>query len=283
MSPQHFDVYKTKRLTAHKHGSKQTIAPVTVNIELGALRPCLNTAFRWKLIPSSPFAGQKLVSVPDQAPVFLSRNDFQRLLAMVAEEWLREIVVFALFTGLRRGELLNLRWNEVDLQRRVIYFQSNPTFPTKQGRKRVIPLNNTAFYLLQSKHGKDTLGYVFTLNGKQVVDGRHTHAFKKAVRAAKLENGRLHFHSLRHTFASWLVQDGASLYEVQKLLGHSSSSVTEIYSHLQPEQMHSTVNRIDLDTQLRLRSLDAGDLRANGDRLERYAGPGGCRNEPVGV
>ena len=69
--------------------------------------------------------------------------------------------------------------------------------------------------------------------------------FKKCVLDAELDE-RLHFHSLRHTFASWLVQEGVSLYEVQKLLGHPSSSVTQIYSHLQPEQMHSTVNRIDL-------------------------------------
>jgi site-specific recombinase XerD len=64
------------------------------------------------------------------------------------------------------------------------------------------------------------------------------------VKEAKLENHRLHLHSLRHTFASWLVQDGVSLYEVQKLLGHSSIAVTEIYSHLQPEQLHETVNRL---------------------------------------
>ena len=54
----------------------------------------------------------------------------------------------------------------------------------------------------------------------------------------------LHFHSLRHTFASWLVQEGVSLYEVQRLLGHSNISVTEIYAHLQPCQLHSAVNKL---------------------------------------
>jgi site-specific recombinase XerD len=57
---------------------------------------------------------------------------------------------------------------------------------------------------------------------------------------------RLHFHSLRHTFASWLVQDEVSLDEVQKLLGHSSIKVTDVYNHLQTEQLHSTVNRIEI-------------------------------------
>ena len=88
---------------------------------------------------------------------------------------------------------------------------------------------------------------MFTLNGKKIYDEWITHAFKKAVVAARLEDGRIHFHSLRHTFASWLVQDGVSLYEVQKLLGHSSTRVTEVYSHLQPEMRHDTVNRIHVN------------------------------------
>ena len=68
---------------------------------------------------------------------------------------------------------------------------------------------------------------------------------KKYVTEIGLD-GKLHFHSFRHTFASWLVQDGVSLYEVQKLLGHSNIAVTQVYSHLQPEGLHSTVNKISL-------------------------------------
>jgi site-specific recombinase XerD len=71
-----------------------------------------------------------------------------------------------------------------------------------------------------------------------------SHKFKYYVYEARFSDDRLHFHSLRHTFASWLVQDGVSLYEVQKLLGHSSIAVTQVYSHLQPEQLHATVNRL---------------------------------------
>jgi integrase len=249
ITPKHFDAYKTERLKMLKRSkgkTSETVQPVTVNIELRALRACFNTACRWKLVQANPFAGQKLLSVPEQSPVFFTKKDFEKLLTVIKENWLKELVIFATLTGLRRGELLNLRWQDVDLRRRVIHVQSNPTFKTKQGRKRVLPLSDTAFYMLQSKYGKDTSEYVFTLNGKPVYDEWLTHAFKKAVQEAKLENQRLHLHSLRHTFASWLVQDGATLFEVQKLLGHSSSKVTEVYSHLQPEQMHSTVNRIDV-------------------------------------
>lgn len=249
LTPQHVDNYKAKRLkdkTKSKH--PRDISPVSVNVELRALRAALNTARKWKLIDANLFEGVSLAEVPERDPLFFSPSDFERLLQCINENWLKEIVVFAVLTGMRRGELLNLRWQEVDLQRRIIQIRSTPTFKTKHGKKRVIPLNDTAFYLVQSKHGKDTSEYVFTLNGKQIFEGWLSHKFKKAVRRAKLEKDGLHFHSLRHTFASWLVQDGVSLYEVQKLLGHSSSSVTEVYSHLQPEQMHSTVNRIGIAT-----------------------------------
>jgi integrase len=250
LNPQHIDRYKSERLKTLKARGKQEehqkVSPISVNVELRMLKAAFNTARRWKLLDSNPFEGVRLAEVPEHEPLYFSAGDFERLVGCIKENWLKEIVILAVLTGMRRGELLNLRWQEVDLQSRLIRIQSTPTFKTKQGRKRVIPLNDTAFYLLQSKHGKDTSDYVFTLNGKQVFDGWLTHAFKKAVRRAKLEMTGLHFHSLRHTFASWLVQDGVSLYEVQKLLGHSSSSVTEVYSHLQPEQMHSTVNRIRL-------------------------------------
>ena len=238
LTSQHVDKFKSKRL--------KEVSPVSVNVELRMLRAALNTARRWKLLEANVFEGVTLAEVPECAPLFFSASDFERLLHCITEKWLKEIVVFAVLTGMRRGELLNLRWQEVDLQRKMIQIQSTPTFRTKQGRKRMIPLNDTAFYLVQSKHGKDTSDYVFTLNGKQIFDGWLTHAFKKAVRRAQLEQNGLHFHSLRHTFASWLVQDGVSLYEVQRLLGHSSSKVTEVYAHLQPSEMHGTVNRIDV-------------------------------------
>jgi integrase len=250
VTPRHFDQYKTFRsnmTNGLRSNNSQLVKPITVNIDLRALRACFSTAVRWQLIPKNPFSGLKHMFVPQQSPVFCTKQDVERLLATINENWLKEIIVFAILTGMRRGEIVNLRWTDVNMQRRTILVATNPTFTTKQGRRRVIPLNDTAFYLLQSRQGKGASDYVFTLNDKKIFDAWITHAFKKAVRTAKLEDDRIHFHSLRHTFASWLVQDGVSLYEVQLLLGHSSSRVTEVYSHLQPEMRHDTVNRIHVN------------------------------------
>jgi site-specific recombinase XerD len=236
VSAVHIDRYKTARL--------QKVKPVSVNVELRMLKSAFGTALRWKTVDENPCKGVPLAHVPDQMPIFLTPNDFETLIHSIPEPWFRELVVFAVLTGLRRAEIVNLRWVDVDLDRGVIHIQSSPRFKTKQGRRRTVPLNSTALEMLKAKRNQQGGEHVFTLHGEGISPDWVSHLFKRYVRKAKLADQRLHFHSVRHSFASWLVQGGATLYEVQKLLGHSSPKVTEIYSHLQPEQMHATVNRI---------------------------------------
>ena len=238
ITPKHVDLYKIERM--------KKISPVSVNIELRMLRAALYTALRWKLVEHNPFSKPQFARIPEQQPTFFTKEDFYKLVSLIKENWLRELVVFAVLTGMRRGEIVNLRWQDVDLQRKVIHIQSNLNFRTKQGKRRTIPLSDVAFHLLQMKHGKSVSEYVFTLKDKKISEGWVSHKFKYYVYESRLRNDKLHFHSLRHTFASWLVQDGVSLYEVQKLLGHSNIAVTQVYSHLQPETLHNTVNKISL-------------------------------------
>jgi site-specific recombinase XerD len=232
----HIDRYKTIRL--------QKIKPVSVNVELRMLKSAFGTAFRWKMVDENPCKGVPFAHVPEQIPIFLTPKDFETLIHTIPEPWFRELVVFAVLTGLRRAEIVNLRWVDVEMVRGVINIQSSPRFKTKQGRRRTVPLNTTVLEMLRTRKDPQGGEYVFTTDGGRISADWVSHLFKRYVRKAKLADQRLHFHSARHSFASWLVQGGATLYEVQKLLGHSSPKVTEIYSHLQPEQMHATVNRI---------------------------------------
>ena len=238
INPEHVDRYKTRRLGE--------VSPASVNVELRMLKSAFSTARRWKLIDSSPFEGIAFAHVPEKAPLFFEIREFQKLVECVQESWLREVVLFAVLTGMRQGEILNLRWADVDLSKRLVRIETGPTFKTKQGRRRTIPLNDSAVSLLSSMAGDKASDLVFTMNDRPLNAGWVTHLFKRYVRRSGLSNDRLRFHSLRHTFASWLVQDGATLYEVQRLLGHSSPQITEVYSHLQAEHLHDTVNRIDL-------------------------------------
>jgi integrase len=237
-TPKDFDFYKTYR---QKHGKA-----VTVNIELRTLKAFFNVAVRWRLLEKSPF-DISLVHVPETRPVYLTGYDFEKLLAVVQEGWLKAIITFAVSTGLRRGELLNLKWSNVDMERKLLYIESSPSFKTKSGKKRIVPLNVAAFLILQGRQGKDISEYVFTLNGKKIFASWITHLFKRYVIEANLSNPGIHFHSLRHTFASWLAQDGTSIYLIKELLGHANTKTTEVYSHLQTETMHNEVNKIKIE------------------------------------
>lgn len=256
LTAEHFDRYKAQRLKDTYQGERlqpkstkrrlKSVSPVSVNIELRALRAAMNTARRWKLVHSNPFQEVTFADVPEQTPAFFTAADFQALLNSIREGWLREVVLFAVLTGLREGEILHLRWCDVDLSGRLVTIQTSATFKTKAGRRRIVPLGEMALRVLLSRQGKSASEYVFTLNDKPIKRTWLQHLFKRRIREAGLPAG-LHFHSTRHTFGSWLVQGGATLYEVQKLLGHSSSKVTEIYSHLQPEHLHGTVERLELN------------------------------------
>jgi integrase len=245
ITAEHFDKYRVARLKGSTELKKnpRPRSVVSVNVELGTLKAAFNTARRWGLVTQSPFIECSLCPEPEQSAPFFSPQDFDKLVTAIRERWLREVVVFAVLTGMRRGEILNLQWSQVNTVKRLVTIESSPTFKTKGGRRRVIPLNETAAYVLEGRRTLSASPYVFTFGDRQIPEDWLTHKFKARVRNLGLD-GRLHFHSLRHTFASWLAQDGVSLFAIQKLLGHSSANVTQIYSHLQPDQMHDTVNRL---------------------------------------
>ena len=146
---------------------------------------------------------------------------------------------------MRLGEILNLQWTDIDLERKLIRVGDREGFTTKSKRARVIPMNDQLIEIMWSRKSSAASELVFHRKGQKLREEFVSKKFKHFARRAGLEE-RVRFHSMRHTFASWLVQDGVSLYEVQKLLGHSNIAVTQVYSHLQPGQLHATVNRLSL-------------------------------------
>ena len=237
ITPKDIDLYRTHRL--------REVSPVSVNVELRSLRAAFYTALRWELLEENPFKKVPLLRIPEQQPLYLSREDFQKLISLVSEGWLKDLILAAVLTGLRKGELLNLTWRDVDFDRRLLHIQSGENFRTKGGKRRNMPLNEVLHQLLWKKAQRSTDEYVFTVKGRRILGTSLSHKFKVYVRRAGL-NPKLHFHSLRHTFATWLVQEGVSIYEVQKLLGHSSISVTQVYSHLAASELHGAVNKLQL-------------------------------------
>ncbi len=232
-----------KEIDRFKQLRSEIVSSVTMNIDLRTLRAAFARAVRWNLLKSNPFKQVPLCPVPEKSPTFFSSEEIDCLLSNVKEKWLRSVILFAAHTGLRREEIVNLIWSNVDLKLRVIKIESNHAYRTKAGKRRIVPMNTVVYRLIKRLHRSEHNEFVFTLNDKKIRQVWVTRRFKQYLRRLKFPES-YHFHTLRHTFASWLVQRGAPIYEVQQLLGHSSLRVTEIYSHLSPCQLKATVEII---------------------------------------
>ncbi|MFA6469255.1 MAG: site-specific integrase [Bacteroidota bacterium] len=238
--------YTMRHIDQYKSSRQETLLPRSVNRELQALRSLMYLAVRWEFLKHNPFANVKMLRVPESKPKFLTRTQAAHFINTITEGWLRDLVFFAINTGLRRAEITHLTWDKVDFENRILIVQSDANFKTKAGKSRIVPMNEGVFDLLNGYNATRKFDLVFNFEGKKIREDRLTKGFKRFLKIAELDTW-LTFHHLRHTFASLLVQDGVSIYEVQKLLGHSTITVTEIYAHLQPNRLHEAVGRISLN------------------------------------
>lgn len=150
----------------------------------------------------------------------------------------RELMRFALATGLRQGNILRLEWSQVDLVQRCAWIHADQA----KARKAIgVPLNDQALTVLSRQVGKHER-WVFTFRG-QPIKQANTRAWGVALEKAGVENFR--WHDLRHTWASWLAQAGASLYELQELGGWSSAEMVRRYAHLAPSHLAKVAARLD--------------------------------------
>lgn len=220
------------------------VSPMTVNIAMRTLRAAFSKAVRWKMIDVNPFDDVEKVRVPATSPKYITTDEFSLLIKGIKEPWLKNIVEFAVLTGLRRGELINLKWSNINMEHKLLLVESSATFKTKMGKRRSVPLSDTAVELLARMKADSSSEYVFTRKCKQLTDSWLSHKFKKTLRASGLDEGH-NFHGLRHSFASWLAISGVSIYKISILLGHADVKITQThYAYLQPENLRDSVNLI---------------------------------------
>ena len=165
----------------------------------------------------------------------LSDEDIQKLIAGATNKLTRDLITFLIYTGCRKGEALNLKWDDVDLQNDVIAVKG-----TKTKYDRYIPISKPLKELLRAiEKNRDCL-YVFNKNGAKL--GNFRKSFMTACRNAGLKDLRIH--DLRHVFASKMVMNGTSLYITGELLGHRTTQMTKRYSHLVPETLKKAVDAV---------------------------------------
>ena len=158
---------------------------------------------------------------------YLTKEEAEKLINNSGK--LRLLIIMALSTGMRKMEMLNLTWQDIDLNAKLIHIEE-----TKNGERRSIPISNSLMEELQKEEKQD--GKIF-LN-----IGRKLQCFRTILKKCEIEN--FHFHDLRHTFASWLAMKGVSLYTIKELLGHKSILMTQRYAHLSPDSKKIAVNLI---------------------------------------
>jgi integrase len=215
----------------------------TARKHYATLAAAFERAKKWGYITKNPFRDAQKPKIREVRPAHFCKSDFQRLLQVIEDEDFKALCITAVTTGLRLSEIISLRWAKVDLGEKLIMVENSEQFTTKSGRSRAVPISEQLCRLLTLCREKASCELVFARCGRQLTRDMVSHRFKAYVRRAGLDES-LHFHSLRHTFATWLVQERVSLYEVQKLLGHSSILVTQVYSHLASSELHEAVNRI---------------------------------------
>ncbi len=194
-------------------------------------------------LESNPAKNIKRIKPPERLPLFFTREEFDELLKVIDNNDWRDIVEFAVNTGLRQMEILNLHKRQFNKQDRLIILD-NHYHTTKSRKIRNMPLNTRALEIVSSRVANAKGELVFTLDGERMLQDNLQDKFRKYVAAAEL-NPKLTFHSLRHTFASWLVQKGVSIYEVSKLLGHADIKTTQIYAHLRSDDLRNAVEMLD--------------------------------------
>jgi len=217
------------------HHRRLSVKNATINRELEVVRCILNLAHKeWQCLESVPFV--RMLKEPPPRVRFLTQSEADRLLLALPHH-LQPVIQYALATGCRRAEILNLEWSRVDRRRKVAWLDHGTT---KNGAARGIPLNRDAMIALEMSRSRNAR-WVFTyLNEPMVGIGS---AFKKALRRAEIDNFR--FHDLRHTWASWHVMAGTPLYDLMTLGGWKTMDCVQRYAHLAPEHLATAACRIE--------------------------------------
>ena len=221
------------------------VGPATINKELNLLSAALNYARRrlqWNV--PNPVEGMRL-RPPEGRIRWIDRTEAARLIqaAETIRGYLPDFIQLGLNTGMRKGEMLGLSWDRVDLDRGILYLTDKDQ---KSGKHGSVPLNAEALAALQRRRAhRDAFcpdsPWVFAKrDGTRIADIKK--GFKTACERAGLED--FHPHDLRHTCAAWLVQGGVDIRTVSELLRHNSIQITMRYAHLAPENVRDAVERL---------------------------------------
>ena len=239
-----FDLERLKKVMLEAGKSAKT-----THYCLAVVRQVFNFAKRNGIFHGdNPVAFVKKPVADNRRLRFLTHDEADRLLAALAErsQDVYSMALLSLHCGLRAGEIFSLKWQDVDLGRGVLSL-----LDTKSGKCRAAIMTDAVKDMLSARQAVTTpSGLVFpSRTGERIVEMSNT--FQLVADGLGLNNGvtdrrqKVVFHSLRHTYASWLVEQGVDLYTVKELMGHGTLAMTERYSHLSPDKLRRAVKTLE--------------------------------------
>jgi integrase len=226
--------------TFHTSLKAQGLSASTCNHYAKLLKSSLNLAIDWNMLEVNPAARVPLFHEDNKLENYLNEAELDRLLTVLRTDENRticQIVLFLLSTGARLNEALSARWDQVDIDRRVWKI---PASNSKSKRIRSVPLNDSAIEVLHQLDTQAQYDHVFINRQTGLPYTTIAKVWGRLRRKAGLPHLRIH--DLRHQYASFLVNSGRTLYEVQQILGHSDPSVTQRYAHLSTRSLQEAAN-----------------------------------------
>ncbi|MBD3180743.1 tyrosine-type recombinase/integrase [Candidatus Poribacteria bacterium] len=236
ITPEMIDKYISKRLKTEAFNN-------TINHELVCLSHIIKTAIRWRYVDQNPVSFVEKLKVSKKNPRFLNIDEIKRLLESAQNTYIYPIILTAIHTGMRKSELLNLIWSDIDFNQSIVTIQPKDDWNTKNYEPRTVFLTPVLYEMLQKRYRNCIESgirceYVFTYKGARIKNGIDT-TLRKVVKEAGLKDVTLH--TLRHTFASQLAASGVPLRHIQELMGHQSYQTTLRYAHLSKEHVKKQV------------------------------------------
>lgn len=226
----YLDEVKTSHIEDYKVERAEKISNASVNRELACVKAMYNTAIRLGYVIENPVKKVKMLKEPPGRVRYLTKEEIKRLLDNCVPH-LKPIVITALNTGMRKGEIFGLKWQDIDFSNKRIIVQNS-----KNNEKRIIPMNEAVKKSLRDVYKE------YSQNEKVFNIKDCKRSFKTALRKACIEDFR--FHDLRHTFASHLAMSGANLRTIQTLMGHKDITMTIRYSHLCQPYLEGAVKNL---------------------------------------
>lgn len=221
------DEITRKEIAKFEAEQLRRVSASTVKHYRAALSGIFKVAMRHEQVDRNPCRDLDPIKVNNARYRFLTKTEWEKLRGALKEPD-RSIAEISVLRGMRLGEILDLKWSDIDFDRDEIHMGL-----TKNGKPRVIPLEG-ARETIERQQGRR--GYIFKNGrGRQLDVAQVSRSVNKAARGAGIENFTCH--DLRHTYASWYVQRGGDLYRLQLILGHQSPAMTQRYAHLRVDDL----------------------------------------------